>query len=226
MNTFSPDRFFIPVAMPVLAALTLATSSLQAGTWTHSKWTGDGDLPKVAPDSATHAVAFGIETDPAPPPPFEITKRISGENWSVWTYPEHAAAVEVTRRPEQILDSVKVKDSGAVLLKGRIIPKGKNQGLSIELTGLEPGKKYNLAMFGLAILGNNNIPGGQKIKVTASDAPDSPETLVPASGGGKYFVYEYTAPEDGTLKIDFENANTEQNTGVVRICAFYNYPAT
>jgi len=225
MNTFSPDRFFIPFAMPVLASLTLATSSLQAGTWSHSKWTDDGDLPEVAPESATHAIAFGVEAAPAPPPPFEITKLISGENWSVWTYPEHAAAVEVTRRSEQILDSVKVKGSGAVLLKGRITPKGKNQGLSIELTGLEPGKKYNLAMFGLAILANQNIPGGQKVKATGSDAPDRPETLALA-GDGKYFVYGYTAPEDGTLKIDFENANAEQNTGVVRICAFYNYPAT
>lgn len=223
MNTFSPDRFLIPVAMPVLVALALATSCLQAGTWTRSKWTGDADLPKVAPDSATHAVVFGIEIEPAPPPPFEITKRISGDNWSVWTYPEHAASVEVTRRSEQILDSVKVEGKGVRLLQGRIIPKGKSKGLSLELTGLEPGKKYNLAVFGLAILASSFPPGGPKIKATVSDAPDTPEILALGGSDAKYFVYNYTAPEDGQLKIDFENANTEHEIGVIRFCAFLNY---
>lgn len=210
--------------MPVLAALALATSAARAGTWTHSKWTNDADLPKVAPDSATHAVVFGIETEPAPPAPFEITKRISGDNWSVWTCPDHSASVEVTRRSEQILDSVKVAGNGATLLKGRIIPKGKNKGLSLELTGLEPGKKYSLSLFGIAILANATIPGGPIVNVTASDVPDKLETLALAGGDGKYFVYDYTAPEDGALKLDFENANTEHDIGVIRFCAFLNYP--
>lgn len=224
MNASPPDRFFIPAAMSLLAALVLAASAAQAGTWTHSKWTDDADLPKTAPDSATHAVVFGIETEPPPPPPFEITKRISGENWSVWTFPDHSASVAVTRRSEQILDYVKVGGRGAVLLRGRIVPKGKSKGLSLELTGLEPGKKYSLAVFGLAILANAFPPGGPKINVTASDAPDKPESLALGGGDAKYFVYDYTAPEDGALKIDFENANTEHNIGVVRACAFLNFP--
>lgn len=210
--------------MPVLAALALATSAARAGTWTHSKWTNDADLPKVAADSATHAVVFGVETEPAPPPPFEITKKISGDNWSVWTYPEHAASVEVTRRSEQVLDSVKVEGSGAAILQGRIIPKGKNKGLSLEMTGLDPGKKYSLVVFGLQILTHEIPPGGRKINTTASDAPDKAEPLAVDGSDGKYFVYDYTAPDDGTLKIDFENANTEHNIGVIRFCAFLNYP--
>jgi len=224
MKTIPPDRFFISGAMPVLAAMALAASAVQAGTWTRCKWTDDADLPKSAADSATHAIAFGIEAEPDPPPPFEITKKISGDNWAVWTYPEHAASVEVTRRSEQILDTVKVEGSGAALLKGRIVPKGKNKGLSLELTGLEPGKKYNLALFGLAILANAAIPGGPKVSASASDVPDKQEILTLAGGDGKYLVYEYIAPEDGTLKIDFENANTEHEIGVVRFCSFLNYP--
>ncbi len=223
MSVSPPDRYFISAALPVLAVLALATSVVQAGTWTNTKWTGDADLPKASPDSVTHAVAFGIETEPSPPTPFEITKRISGDNWSVWTYPEHAASVEVTRRGEQMLDAVKVGGSGAALVRGRIVPKGKNKGLSLELTGLEPGKKYRLVVFGPQILGPSGTSGGPKIKATASDAPDTPEILATMVNDGKYFAYDYTAPEDGGLKVDFESGNTEHAIGVIRFCAFLNF---
>ncbi|TSA37555.1 MAG: hypothetical protein D4R65_00400 [Verrucomicrobiaceae bacterium] len=226
MKTLSPDRFFrsgIRIALPILSALTLAAPALEAGTWSAAKWTGDQYLPKAAPDSVTHAVVFGIETEPAPPPPFEITKRIAGDNWSVWTYPEHAASVEVTRRPEKLLDSVKMEGSSAALLQGRIVPKGKNKGLSLELTGLQPGKNYNLVLFGPQILIPDSTPGGKKITATASDTPDKPEVLTVTGDSGKYFVYAYTAPDDGQLKIDLENANTEHEIGIARLCAFMNY---
>lgn len=228
MKTLSPDRFFhggIRIALTVLSALTFASPALKAGTWSTTKWTGDQDLPKPAPDSVTHAVAFGIDAEPSPPPPFEITKRISGDNWSVWTYPEHAASVEVTRRGEQVLSYVKVEGDGAALVQGRIIPKGKNKGLSLELTGLEPGKKYRLALFGPAILAEAARAGGQKIQITASDAPDKPELIGTGATDGKFFVYEYTAPDDGALKLDFENADENNRVGVIRLCSFLNYSA-
>lgn len=204
----------------VLALLFLAAHEAPAGTWTIRQWKSDGDLPQPAPEKVTHAIAFGIDAEPPVPAPFARTNKISGEKWSVWKYPEHKPAVIVDRRPESLLNSIKVGEESFCLLQGRILPKGKSGGLSLEISGLEPGRNYSLALFGPGFA----TVGGSLLKVIASDAPDQPEELKASPTGAKaFFVYDYTAPSNGQLTVSFESDASNKGPQIVRFCAFFNY---
>lgn len=207
------------------ACLLLALCGAKAGTWSSVQLKNDGDLPKPAPEKVTHAVAFGIDATPPAPEPFQITNKISGENWSMWKYPEHSASVIVTRRPENVVESIRVKGAGAALIRGKIFPKTNQGGLILELNGLDPGQKYKLVLFGLFLLTPEpDLHGGFQTTVRASDNPDQSEVLK-LPGSEPYFVYEYTAPSDGQLSISFECGVGDAAVGVMRMCAFLNYRA-
>lgn len=204
------------------ACLSLVGSGALAGTWTFRPWVNDGDIPQPAPGLVTHAVAFGIELEPPVPAPFEITKNISGENWAVWRMPEHTASAAVGRRSQAVLDSISVGGEGASLLRGQICPTGPRAGLAIELSGLEPGKNYTLALFGL---GFSVWSQGAKFQVeaSASDAAGQREVLGLQSQSARILVYEYTAPSDGQITVSFETSESDPNSKTLRLCAFLNH---
>lgn len=206
-----------------LAFFALAACTGNAGVWSTVPWKSDADLPKFTPEAATHAISFGIDATPPPPAPFVITKKISGENWAVWKAPEHTQELAVSRRPDELLStkSVSAKGAGAALIRGRLMSKTKTGWLTLELTGLTPGAKYNLAVFGLVVFST----GPTKIEAIASDAPDKPESLPQSGSDSHYFLYEYIAPPDGTLSITFTGDETNPDIRVMRLCAFLNVTA-
>lgn len=217
MNPSSHPRalFWIP------AFLSMAVCTGNAGNWSVVPWKSDKDLPKVTPEQTTHAIAFGIDMDPPAPAPFVITNKTSGENWSVWKAPEHNQEIAVSRRPDEITQtkSVSAKGESAALIRGRILSKGKSGWLTLELTGLQPGVKYKLDIFGLVLFTNKPA----QIKATASDAPDKPEFLDQKKGyGAQYYQYEYTAPPGGDLSVTFAGDEADPDTRLIRMCAFLN----
>lgn len=220
MKIISPGDFPHKKVVLLLVAtvLCLTASAGMAGTWTVRQWNTDRDLPEAPPDMVTHAIAFGIDPDPPVPEPFVRTDKISGEKWSVWIYPGHEPTVCVDRRPDYVLRAIKVKGEWAFLLQGRLIPKNRPGGLSLELSGLEPGRHYSLALFGLGF-----ATSGPLLKVVASDAPDQSEEFKPASAEGKeFFVYDYTAPPNGKLAVFLESAESNKGPQIVRLSAFLN----
>jgi len=172
----------------------------------------------------TQAIAFGKDKEPPAPAPFEITDGISGTNWAVLRYPEQTASVAVRRRGEKQVERMKLSGKGVVLFKGLIFSKGEKGGLSLELSGLEPGKTYDLALFGMGFMGAR-LEGSQEVNLSASDNPDATETIdmSETGGGAHFFVYEYVAPSDGTLTVDLKNSETNMSGGSIRLCAFLNY---
>jgi len=200
----------------------MAACGAEAGIWTAKPWKSDADLPNPAPDAVTQAIAFGMDKEQPAPSPFEITDRTSGENWMVLRYPEQTASVVVTRRPDLLADRDNVAGAGKVLLRGRIIPDRGQGGLSIELSGLEPGRKYHLVLFGVAVIAPE-AAGRNLVSACGSDAPEVTEAIDKNGGGNRFFVYEYTAPSDGVFEISLENGEANEVSGVVRLCAFLNY---
>jgi len=241
MMGFSPQKT-IPLAA---AFLLVAVQAAVAGTWSSRQWLNDGDIPQPAPEMVTHAIAFGIATEPPTPAPYERTKEISGEKWMARKFPDLTGKLEVDDRNSVVLRGVSGKDDGLALLRGRIFPKGRG-GLSLELSGLEPGHNYSLTIFGLGFA----TPGGKVMACAASDAPGQVENFkTKQAGDDAFMVYDYTAPADGKLAVTFESAegtavqgkgqsragktNKEGNMGegdgensqVVRFCAFLNQKA-
>lgn len=217
----SPFRMSSQAILPILAFLLLSASGGKAGTWSTLPWKSDKDLPQVPPGMVTHALAFGLDTEPPVPAPFEVTKKISGENWSVWQAPEHTATVVVARCLESIVShpNFTARGEGAALIRGRILPKGKNGWLTLELKGLEPGRPYRLALFGLALY----TTGSAQVNVTSSDAPDQVATLSQRPNAMQYFVYEYTAPPDGELSLTFAGDGSNPEIRLIKLSAFLNY---
>ncbi len=196
------------------------------GTWSFKPWENDDSLPKAAKEDVTHAIAFGVDTEPPAPAPFEITKQIAGENWSLWRQPGHTTDVVVTRRTKQEENWLKNKfeGQGTVLLRGRVVPSGaKGGGLSLEMDGLQPGAKYQLALLGLALLTSAHKEQEVKIKVSGSDMPEHQESLALYARKPRYLVYDYVAPESGTITVFFEADDSMEAKGAIRLCAFSNY---
>jgi len=210
-----------PAAL-ILAFQFFAVLGAEAGTWSSKPWRGDSDLPHPASGQVTHAIAFGIDAEPPVPAPFQMTDKISGENWAVSLYPDLTTAVAVTRRPQELLAAIKVKGEGEALLRGRIAAKGKSGGLSLELSGLEAGHKYDLVFFGLAFV-TNAAPGKRLVKVGASDVSGGPEVRLLKGDGDGYYVYEYTAPPGGQFTISFEGDGSDPDVRLLRLCGFFNY---
>lgn len=211
----------------VLALLFFFTHGTEAGTWSFKKWLSDRDVPQPAPEVTTHAVAFGIQADPPVMAPFQITNKIAGETWSVWRHPDHTKMVVVSVYGQGRLDIMRVGGEGASILRGFVIPRGKEQGagLSLELTGLEPGHSYNLALFGLGLSASRDA-GKEKneINITTSDSSDQPPSLDWEMKQGRkeprFLVYEYVAPENGQLKVSFKSPEGDRR---VRLGAFLNF---
>jgi len=148
--------------------------------------------------------------------PFFSLTRFSGQTWSVWTYPDHTKMVGVGRMAEGRKDALRVGGEGASLVHGHIAPRGKDKqeggvGLTLELTGLEPGHAYNIAFFGLGLSVDRDIQGKEKhqMDVSSSDAPDQPQMLDwdngPLRNQPRFVVYEYTAPENGQISFTFKS---------------------
>lgn len=215
----------------VLTFLFFLSTNIEAGTWTFKKWASDRDIPQPAPDVVTHAIAFGVPPNTVVMAPFLLTNKIFGQTWSVWTSPDHTKKLGVSRISEGHKDAMRVGGEGATLLHGRISPKGKDikeggLGLSLELTGLEPGHAYNIAFFGLGMSVDRDVQGKDKhqMDVSSSDAPDQPQILDwdngPLRAQPKFAVYEYTAPENGQISITFKSPEGDRT---VRFAAFMNF---
>lgn len=211
------------------AFLILAVCEVNAGTWTLKPWKDDADLPKPAADTVTHAVAFGIDMAPPAPKPFQITSKGAGENWEVLRLPERTASVVVGRRSERAQAVSEEKGVGGALMRGRILSKGKGGGgLELDLNGLEAGKKYHLVFFGLGFGSRSKDDGDDKdylLKAEASDVSGHVETLKLGWRGGRYMIYEYTAPSDGQLVLSIVSGNPNEENRKVGIGAFLNYRA-
>lgn len=211
-----------------LFSLTVHT---EAGTWTFKNWSSDRDIPQPAPDVVTHALAFGIPSETPVMAPFLLTNKIFGQTWSVWTYPGHTKSVGIFRIGEGHKDAMRVGGEAATLLHGRIGPKGKDLqeggvGLSLELTGLEPGHAYNIAFFGLGLSVDRDVQGREQrqMEVSSSDAPDQRQMLdwdnLRLRAQPKFVVYEYTAPENGQVAFNFKSPDGERH---IRFGAFINF---
>jgi len=214
----------------VLAFLVLLPHDTEAGTWSFKKWDSDRDIPQPAPDMVTHAIAFGPPANASVIAPFLLTNKIFGQTWSVWTYPGHTKMVGVGSRTEGHKDAMRVGGDAASLVHGYITKgKGKQEGgvgLSLELTGLEPGHAYNIALFGLGLSADHDTQGKEKhqIEGSASDAADQPQTLDwdlgPLRKQPRFLVYEYTAPENGQISLFFKSSEGDRS---VRLAAFMNF---
>lgn len=215
----------------VLTFLFFLSTNIEAGTWTFKKWASDRDIPQPTPDLVTHAIAFGVPSETPVMAPFLLTNKIFGQTWSVWTYPDHTKMLGVARISEGHKDAMRVGGEGATLLHGRIGPKGKDTkgaglGLSLELTGLEPGHAYNIALFGLGLSGSRDNQGRDKhqVDVSSSDPTDQPQMLDwdngPLRAQPRFVVYEYTAPENGQISFTFKSPEGDRN---VRLAAFMNF---
>ncbi|TSA32267.1 MAG: hypothetical protein D4R65_09635 [Verrucomicrobiaceae bacterium] len=213
----------------VLVVLLFLSQNTQAGTWTFKKWASDRDIPQPAPDVVTHAIAFGPPANAPVMPPFLLTNKIFGQTWSVWTHPDHTKMVAVGRMSEGHKDALRLGGEGASLVHGHIVPRGAGQagkGISLELTGLEPGHAYNIALFGLGLSVDRDTQGKDKhqIEVSASDAADQPQTLDwdlgPLRNQPKFLVYEYTAPENGQISLFFKCPEGDRS---VRFSSFMNF---
>jgi len=124
------------------------------------------------------------------------------------------------------MDALKVGEKGEILLRGSAMPKGNPGGLSLELSGLEPGHNYNLVLFGAgfsARMADDPRDITPQLKVGVSDAPDQSETLKVTGRKGHFFVYSYTSPPDGQLVVSLENGNPDQRPRSIRLSAFLNY---
>lgn len=215
----------------VLVFLFFLASHTEAGLWTFKKWASDRDIPQPAPDVVSHAIAFGIPSETPVMAPFLLTNQIFGQTWSVSTYPGRTKKVGVFPIDEGRKEALRAGGEGANLLHGRIGPRGMAKqeggtGLALELTGLEPGHAYNIAFFGLDFSADRDLQGKEKrqMEVSASDAPDQPQLLdwdkEHLRAQPKFVVYDYTAPENGQITINFKPLEGRRH---IRFGAFINF---
>lgn len=216
-----------------LAVLLFLSQGMEAGTWSFKKWDSDRDIPQPAPDMVTHAIAFSPPKEAPIPSPFLSTNKIFGQTWAVSREPGHTKMLGVLPTAQGRMDNLRVGGEGMALLRGRVCPRGKEQekggaGLSLELTGLEPGHVYNLFLMGLGLSADRDSPGREnhQINVSSSDAPDQWQMLDadvgPLRNKPKFVVCEYTAPENGGITFFFKSADEKRN---VQLAAFMNFRA-
>lgn len=215
-------RASLSFRLPLVAVFFLVIWTANAGTWAAKKWVDDADLPQPKAGKVTHAVAFGTDAEPAVPSPFQTTKSITGKNWQAYLYPELTASVRVVRNSEQYLSALDIQGKGALLLRGQLGPTETTGGVALEISGLKPGARYNLVLFGL---GYSVFPmmGDLPTKVGASDVLGKTEVLNLRGKGLRYWVYDYTAPSNGQLVVSFEADEANPEARRPRFSAFLNY---
>lgn len=217
----------VPAAIVALASI-LAWASAVAGEWRKVPWTDDGDLPNPTQDSVTHAVALGTEDSSALPAPFQLSKNISGDAWSLSRLPANTGELDLGKRFTGSKEFANLQGGSLALVGGRVIPKGQSGGIELSLESLEPGRKYLLAVFGLGVIFTEKSPGKSgnrkfQIMVRTGDSPDQSEPLDVDPQGSFYIGCEYTAPSDGRFVVSFECAPEYADGAVVRLCSFLNY---
>jgi len=159
--------------------------------WSESTWMTDADLDISAGKTYTHKVKFNAISEAIPTTvkgvKFESDTNRSGSNWSLVGAPNAHTGTVFTGSGE-----------GAVLNTRFYYA----HPATLTLTGLEPGVDYRTTLYTHGWGGS----GERVVRITTSD--DGVGTLLDENAGGngvgRLFMYTYTAPQSGTLVLEFQ----------------------